>query len=457
MKRVFIFSRNPLFGGCVEALLQGDEGLHIVGREKELDKAMEQVRTLQPDVIIVDSKDLSASRELAMSCVLKQGLQPRIVGLNVQDNQVFVCKSELSTIVEVKDFLETIKTDKGFEFQPLSSGGAVGVKDRYSRTLDYLRVSVTDRCNLRCVYCMPPEGVPYKSRDAILHSEEIARMVEAAAALGFHTIRLTGGEPLVRKNVVGLVRRLAALPGVDQVTMTTNATLLSPYAKDLADAGLARVNISLDSLRPDRFRRITRQGSLESVWQGIRAAEAAGLKPLKINMVVVRGFNDDEVVDFARLTLDHPWHIRYIEVMPVAGVPDRGADMPGAGERLIPAAEIKQRLQVLGELSADEGPRGKGPARYYRLPNAPGTIGFIHPMSEHFCSSCNRMRLTADGYLRPCLFSDEGIYCKPALANGASLSELQALIRQAGDIKPERRSTLAGDPVNGTSMSTIGG
>jgi Molybdenum cofactor biosynthesis enzyme len=257
--------------------------------------------------------------------------------------------------------------------------------------------------------------------------------------------------------VAGLVRRLAAISGIEQVTMTTNATLLSSHARDLADAGLSRVNISLDSLRPERFHRITRQGNLELVWQGIRAAEAAGLTPLKINMVVVRGFNDDEVVDFARLTLQHPWHIRFIEVMPVAGVSDWGTDMPGVGERLIAAAEIQQRVQVLGALSVDEGPRGNGPARYFRLPHAQGTIGFINPISEHFCSSCNRMRLTADGYLRPCLFSDEGVSCKTALANGASLSELQALIRQAGDIKPEQRSALASDPVNGIAMSMIGG
>jgi cyclic pyranopterin phosphate synthase len=304
---------------------------------------------------------------------------------------------------------------------------------------------------------MPPAGVPYKSRDAILHSEEIVRMVEAAAGIGFRTIRLTGGEPLVRKNVVGLVRRLTAIPGIEQVTLTTNATLLGACASDLANAGLARVNISLDSLRPERFRRITRQGNLESVWQGIKAAAAAGLSPLKINMVVVRGFNDDEVVDFARLTLNHPWHIRFIEVMPVAGVADWGTDMPGSDERLITAAEIRQRLQMLGALLPEDGPRGNGPARYYRLPNALGTIGFINPISEHFCSTCNRMRLTADGYLRPCLFSDEGIYCKPALAQGANLSELQTLIRQASDIKPEQRSSLASDPVNGIAMSMIGG
>ncbi|HEX7588602.1 MAG TPA: GTP 3',8-cyclase MoaA [Anaerolineae bacterium] len=440
------------------SLLRGDEDVRIVGREKDMDKAIVLVRTLKPDVIIVDSKDSEASRELAMNCVLKEGLQPRIVGLNVQDNKVFVCQSEQGHIENLADFLQTIKTDHAapHSFEPHASEISP-LRDRYGRTLDYLRVSVTDRCNLRCVYCMPPEGIPYKPRDTILHSEEVVRMVEAAAGVGVRTVRLTGGEPLVRKNIAGLVRRLAAIPGIDQVAMTTNATLLSTHAKDLADAGLTRVNISLDSLRPERFRRITRQGSLETVWQGIHAAEAAGLTPLKINMVVVRGFNDDEVVDFARLTLQHPWHVRFIEVMPVAGAADWGTDMPAIGERLITAAEIRKRIQVVGALSVDPGPRGNGPARYYRLPNALGTLGFISPISEHFCKSCNRMRLTADGYLRPCLFSEAGVYCKTALSDGASLSELQMLIRQAGDLKPEQRSEIASDPVNGTAMSMIGG
>lgn len=459
MKQVYIFSTHPLFGECVESLLSGDEGLRIAGREKDLAKAIEQIRNLQPDVIIVDSNDFEASRALAMNCVLKEGLQPRVVGLNIRDNKFFVCKSEQGTIEELKDFLETIKTN-GVASRPSASGATDDskvIQDRYGRTLDYLRVSVTDRCNLRCVYCMPPEGVPYKPRDAILHTEEIARMVQAAAGVGFRAIRLTGGEPLVRKNVVGLVRRLAGIPGIEQVAMTTNATLLSSCAKDLANAGLARINISLDSLRPDRFRRITRQGNLDSVWQGIQAAEAAGLTPLKINMVVIRGFNDDEVTDFARLTLEHPWHVRFIEVMPIAGASDWGPDLPGIDKRLVPIAELQERLQSLGTLAMDKGPRGNGPARYYRLPHSQGTIGFISAMSQHFCGSCNRIRLTADGYLRPCLFSDQGVYCKSALADGASLSELQSLIRQAGHIKPHGRSPQVIDSVSGIAMSAIGG
>jgi cyclic pyranopterin phosphate synthase len=304
---------------------------------------------------------------------------------------------------------------------------------------------------------MPPEGVRPKPREAILHSEEIARIVEAAAGIGFRTIRLTGGEPLVRRGIVGLVKRLAAIPGVDEVALTTNAVLLSAYARDLATAGLKRANISLDSLRPERFRRITRLGDLKSVWQGIEAAEAAGLVPLKINVVVIRGFNDDEVADFARLTFDHAWHIRFIEVMPLAGVSEWGSDVLPAGERLVTAGEVRHRLEELGPLEPTSGLCGHGPARYYRLPGAQGTVGFISPMSEHFCASCNRLRLTADGWLRACLFADEGVHIKPTLEAGADLATLQALIRQVVGSKPEHRPFSGDVGVTGKAMSMIGG
>jgi cyclic pyranopterin phosphate synthase len=330
-------------------------------------------------------------------------------------------------------------------------------KDRFDRNIDYLRVSLTDRCNLRCVYCMPPQGVPWKSRETILSLEQIAQVVEAAAGLGFRKIRLTGGEPLVRKGIVSLVTHIAAVPGIQEVSLTTNATLLSHFAGELAGAGLARVNISLDTLQPERFRRITRLGDIDSVWQGIRAAEGAGLMPLKINVVVVRGLNDNELVDFARLTQHHPWHVRFIELMPVGQELDWGWGMPAPEGRFLSVSEMQERLAPLGRLAPVGGPGGNGPARYFQLPNARGSIGFITPLSEHFCAACNRLRLTADGRLQPCLFSEQGVTVKPALDGGAKVHELRALIRRAIGIKPLERPLPAAVPVAAEAMSILGG
>ncbi len=329
--------------------------------------------------------------------------------------------------------------------------------DKYGRPVDYLRVSVTDRCNLRCVYCMPPEGVPWKQRETILSLEQIAQLVEAAAGLGIQKVRLTGGEPLVRKGLADLVAAISAIPGIREVAMTTNAILLSHFAEELVTAGLSRVNISLDTLRPDRFRRITRLGNINLVWKGIQAAERAGLTPLKINVVVVRGLNDDELADFARLTYNFAWHIRFIELMPVGNGLDWGPGMPPANRRFVSVAEMQQRLQALGTLEMVRGPRGNGPARYFRLPGAQGTIGFISPLSEHFCMACNRLRLTADGWLRPCLFSDRGVHVKPLLDAGAGRTELQAPLRRVIDIKPRERPLPATTAIAEAAMSMIGG
>jgi cyclic pyranopterin phosphate synthase len=362
MRRVFILSSHPLLGRGIETLLCQETELQIVGHERDLDRAIEQIKTLQPDVVIVDANDSEDNRARVLMRVLNEGCD-RVCWAELRDNTVSIYQGEQRVIEELRDFVEAIKSEV---HQPVSTWGQgrqaqdTTTIDRFGRTLNYLRVSVTDRCNLRCVYCMPPEGVRPKPREAILHSEEIARIVEAAAGIGFRTIRLTGGEPLVRRGVVGLVKRLAAIPGVDEVALTTNAILLSSYARDLATAGLKRVNISLDSLRPERFRRITRLGDLKSVWQGIEAAEAAGLVPLKINVVVIRGFNDDEVTDLARLTLDHAWHIRFIEVMPLASVSEWGSDMPPAGERLVTTREVRHRLEELGPLEPTSGPCGHG-------------------------------------------------------------------------------------------------
>lgn len=327
-------------------------------------------------------------------------------------------------------------------------------RDLLSRPINYLRVSVTDRCNLRCVYCMPAGGVsPKFAHDKILSYEEIVRVVEAAASLGISKVRLTGGEPLARLGIVDLVDMIAGVPGIDDISMTTNGILLPRYAEALKRAGLHRVNISLDTLQPDRFQQITRLGKLEDVLAGIEAAGQAGLQPVKLNNVVMRGMNDDEVVDFARLTLERAWHVRFIEVMPVGA-------MAGLAEmEHVPMSEVQDRIEdTLGSLApAGNGGKGNGPACYYRLPNAPGTVGFISAVSEHFCFNCNRLRLTADGKLRPCLLSDQEIDLRAALRQGAALGELQMLLRTAIERKPAGHQLAEHTvPVN-RQMSQIGG
>jgi cyclic pyranopterin phosphate synthase len=259
--------------------------------------------------------------------------------------------------------------------------------DAYSRPINYLRISVTDRCNLRCVYCMPPEGVPWRPHEQILRYEEIETIVRAAAELGISKVRLTGGEPLVRLGIVDLVHMLARVPGVDDLTMTTNGVLLSRYAEALAGAGLRRVNVSLDTLRAQPFQRITRLGRIEDVLAGIEAAHQAGLEPVKINTVVIRGMNEDEVVDFARKTTDEGWNVRFIEWMPVGNEQCMGRRWL---DGVVTAEEIRRRIETaLGELQPAKASTGGGPARYYHLPGARGTIGFITPVSEHFCFRCN--------------------------------------------------------------------
>jgi GTP 3',8-cyclase len=460
MKRVFILSSHPLFGRCIETLLSQQDRVRIVGHVRQIDLAIEQIRSLRPDVVIVDSNEPEANRGLIMMQIMEEGLKTCVVGLNLRDNMALICHGEQRTIKALDDFVGMITTPGDVppnlprdEITPQP----VVLRDRFGRALDQLRVSVTDRCNLCCVHCMPPGGVRSKPRQAILHSEEIARMVEAAASVGLRTIRLTGGEPLVRKGIVGLVRRVAGIPGVDQVSLATNATLLGASARELAGAGLTRVNIRLDSLRPDRYRAITRMGELDSVWQGIAAAEAAGLSPLKINVVIRRGVNDDELADFARLTLDHPWHVRFIEVMPPAGDSARAIDPLGNDPCRVTVAEMQQQLQGWGPLQPDDGPGDYGPTQSYRLQNAAGTIGFISPESNHSCARCRQLRLTADGYLRPCLFADQGVYCKPALDDGATLDELRALISQAADLKPEQGSPWRQAAPSGMALPALGG
>ena len=327
--------------------------------------------------------------------------------------------------------------------------------DAYNRPISYLRISVTDRCNLRCVYCMPPEGVVCRPHEEILRYEEIETVVRAAAELGISKIRLTGGEPLVRLGIVDLVRNLARIPGVDDLAMTTNGILLSRYAADLAEAGLQRVNVSLDTLRPERFRRITRLGRLEDVLAGMEAARRAGLEPIKINTVVIRGMNDDEAVDLARKTMEAGWNVRFIELMPVGNGVLADGDWR---ERVVTAAEIREKIEAaLGELEPAKMSTGGGPARYYRLPGAKGTLGFITPISEHFCYRCNRLRLTADGQLRPCLLSDREIDLRTPLRQEADVAQIKELLLQGINSKPMQHHLDEWERPENRVMSEIGG
>jgi cyclic pyranopterin phosphate synthase len=325
-----------------------------------------------------------------------------------------------------------------------------GISDSFQRPINYLRISVTDRCNLRCVYCMPEEGVTLMSHADILTYEEIYTVAKVAAGLGINKIRLTGGEPLVRLGLADLVKMLASIEGIDDLSLTTNGILLAENAAELKKSGLKRVNVSLDTLRPERFREITRCGELEDTLKGIETAHAVGLEPVKINMVVMAGVNDDELIDFARKTIDDGWHVRFIEHMPVI------ADSP-APSRLFSVKEMRNRIETLGRLEPWKVDVGNGPAKYFRLPDAKGTIGFITPVTEHFCYQCNRLRLTADGKLRPCLLSEEEIDLREALRSGAPPDELKRLIEKAIACKPERHHLFEGKKRNGRPFSQVGG
>ncbi|MBM3132598.1 MAG: GTP 3',8-cyclase MoaA, partial [Chloroflexi bacterium] len=321
--------------------------------------------------------------------------------------------------------------------------------DSFARPINYLRISVTDRCNLRCTYCMPSEGIAPLPHEDILRYEEILIVARAAAELGISKVRLTGGEPLVRTDLKELVALLAAVPGIDDIALTTNGVLLARYARELKEAGLKRVNVSLDSLQPEKFKRITRLGNIAEVLGGIERARSAGLQPIKINAVTMRGVNDDEIIDFARRTVEDGWHVRFIEFMPV------GERRNEAERRFISIGEIAERIQTLGALEPHKLP-GNGPARYYRLPGASGTIGFISPVSEHFCFQCNRLRLTAEGKLRPCLLSDDEIDLRGPIRHGASTDEIKRLIERAIAAKPEGHNLKIGTAPQNRNMCQIG-
>jgi len=328
------------------------------------------------------------------------------------------------------------------------------VRDKFGRNINYMRISVTDRCNLRCVYCMPEEGVKPITHDQVLRYEEILQVVKVTKDLGITHIRITGGEPLVRKNLVSLIRRIKSL-GIDDLSLTTNGTLLAPLARSLKEAGLDRVNISLDTLDPKKFRAITRCGNLEDTLNGINAAIQAGLHPVKINMVVIAGLNEDEICDMARLTYKLPVHVRFIEVMPI------GPDPSTWKKERVTLPQIVTQVKKLGKLQPVRDIKKAGPSETFRLAGAKGTIGFIAALSRPFCQSCNRIRLTADGKIRPCLASDIEVDIKPILRNSfKNNTQLNAHLVEAFskalDLKPKEHQ-LTKYHAHARRMCQIGG
>jgi len=302
--------------------------------------------------------------------------------------------------------------------------------DGFNRRIEYLRISITDRCNLRCRYCMPEEGIELIPHGELLTFEEIIRVVQLFARSGISKVRLTGGEPLVRKGIVDLVRRLRRIWGIHDLSLTTNGVLLDSFAQPLFAAGLRRINISLDSLRPERFHHITRRDTFHRVWAGIEKSLELGFHPVKLNVVAIRGLNDDEIVDLARLTMKRPVHVRFIEYMP------SGDGRAWKRGDVITIEQIREEIERLGPLSEENPESSDGPATMYRWKGARGQIGLISPVSCHFCEQCNRLRLTSDGKLRPCLFSDEEVDLKGYLRNGCDDSKLTELLERALRKKP---------------------
>ena len=324
------------------------------------------------------------------------------------------------------------------------------MNDSFGRNIHYLRISLTDRCNFRCVYCMPAD-MQFAPQSHLLQDEELLRLVRIATTVGFNRVRLTGGEPTVRRNLVNLVAGIASTPGIQEIAMTTNALRLEKLAEPLARAGLKRVNISVDTLDAERFYKITRFGKLEQVWRGILAAERAGLNPIKLNAVVVRGYNEDDIVDLARLTLDHAWDMRFIEVMPLGSIAEFQMDS------VVPVAEMKLRIEsALGALEAVDWD-GHNPARPFRLRGGRGTLGFISSVTEPFCAGCDRMRLSADGRLRLCLLRDNEVDLLTSLRAGASDEDLRKLMAQGIIDKPWGHGLAEHVIAESRVMSQIGG
>jgi cyclic pyranopterin phosphate synthase len=325
------------------------------------------------------------------------------------------------------------------------------LEDRHCRRLNYLRISVTDRCNLRCIYCVPRETLPRLDHADILRYEEILRIVRVGVSLGIDKIRITGGEPLVRKGLMGFLHELKNVDGIREVNLTTNAVLVGPYLEALLAAGIRRLNISLDTLRRERFARLAGHDFFDQVWANIRRADELGFAPLKINVVAMRGINDDEFEAIATLTREHPFHIRFIEYMPM-GNPHLREDP------FISNEDVRRRIASLGRLEPVVREATDGPAERFRLAGAVGEIGFISPRTRHFCGACNRLRLTASGHLRPCLLADRELDIKTPMRRGAKDETLAELFARAARAKPSshRLGAANGRSVN-AQMNTIGG
>jgi cyclic pyranopterin phosphate synthase len=328
------------------------------------------------------------------------------------------------------------------------------LNDRFGRSINYLRISLTDRCNLRCRYCMPTHGLTFVDDGSLLTAAEIETVCRAAAVVGFRKFRLTGGEPTLRRDVVDIVGRIAALPGCQDLAMTTNGIRLPELAPALKAAGLRRVNVHVDSLSPERLARLMRWGKLEDLWAGVEAAEAAGLVPIKLNVVVARGYNDDEVADLAALTLDRDWHVRFIELMPLGA----GEEAQFSIDRYVPNPEIAARIEAaLGALAPLENADPADEARNYRLPGARGTVGFISPVSAPYCGSCNRLRLTADGKFHLCLLHDDEVDVRAALRGGGGEAAIRAILERAVAAKPTGHALALGQHALDRRMHAIGG
>lgn len=328
--------------------------------------------------------------------------------------------------------------------------------NKYSREINYLRVSITDRCNLRCIYCRPKEGVALRGHEDILRYEEMIRVIALAVKMGLIKVRLTGGEPLIRRGFIDFIAELKKIEGLKDISLTTNGILLKQFAQRIFDAGIRRINVSLDSLNPDKYAQITRGGRLEDVLQGIARAEEIGFSPIKINTVAIRGFNDDEALDFARLAQERPFQVRFIELMPV------GKTTLDYGEDYMPGSQLSQiiRQRYALEPLKNKKNRSDGPAEIFKIKGGRGEIGFINPVSDHFCSTCNRMRLTSDGKLRACLLNEAEVDLKKALRENCSDAELEKLIWDAVLLKPREHNIVCTENSLrkcSRNMSEIGG